>query len=377
MAEDSQLIFRRTCEVFELRTCRNVTILNQRFMDPCDCQNYYQCSNNYEMLHQTCAEGTAWDSEKCIHSEDVFFNQNCSPSNVWTRCNVTESRLLELQSICTNSTTTTPTVTPSSQRTPSSDSKVSGNTSPGVIVGSIIGGAVIAVIILIAAFCLYKRRKQKNSIDKKRGGTNAHNPEYFEGGHLDDPYAVINDAHVTHDAQMSDPTYNGSALGLGGTMSQQSGVFTNAGFDETAEETVYDNSRAPVVRDGYTSTLRRSALGGTMSQQSGIFTNAGFDGTAEETVYDNSRAPVVRDGYTSTLRRSDREYETPFRAQSSNEYIEFGGIQTDEMSDNRTDLNGNQAKMLEHATAASGTNVDNTENSPHDYYTLTEEDHKL
>jgi hypothetical protein len=114
-----------------------------------------------------------------------------------------------------------------------------------------------------------------------------------------------------------------------------------------------------------------------MSQQSGVFTNAGFDGTAEETVYDNSRAPVVRDGYTSTLRRSDREYETPSRAQSSNEHIESGEIQIGEMSDNRTDLNGNQAKMLEHATAASGTNIDNTENSPHDYLTLTKEDHRL
>ncbi|XP_053378420.1 uncharacterized protein LOC123528571 [Mercenaria mercenaria] len=342
---DDELLFKGTCEVFELKRCNDVEVLGTQFIDPCSCRSYYQCSN-YQMLHQTCAEGTAWDYETkgCKHYQDVLFQQNCTEDNVWTRCNVTESRLAELKLFCTNETSTVPTTRP----TTASAAPTSSNINPGVIVGSIIGGAVIAVIVLIVAFCLYRRNK-RDRINKKRSGTIAHNPEYFEGGQPDDPYAVIDD-HVIRDVGMNDPTYNGSTLG------------------------------------------------GTMSQQNGTFTNSGFDDTGEDAVYDNSGALIVGPGYTSTIRRSVREYETPTGAHSSRENLQSSGtgshLAAAGQSDGQrggnlyVDLNGNNNKSSENSehvgneipssVLESGSEYakgHNDENSP-DYFVLEKsEDH--
>lgn len=134
-----------------------------------------------------------------------------------------------------------------------SSNLTSGKVNPGIIIGSIIGGALITVVVLIA-FYLYRRQRKKNSIKRKRS-TIAQNPEYFENGHPDDPYAVIHDAHVITDTQMTDPTYIGPSNG--GTITKSNGSCTNAGFEDT-EAAVYDNRGERFAELGYTSTLRRS-----------------------------------------------------------------------------------------------------------------------
>lgn len=88
-----------TCEVFDLKTCSETEVLIKRFIDPCSCNYYYQCSNEYTLNRNQCSPGTAWDHEinTCLHEREVVLRQNCNEdTNVWTRCNTTGNHCILL-----------------------------------------------------------------------------------------------------------------------------------------------------------------------------------------------------------------------------------------------------------------------------------------
>lgn len=237
MASNRVAFFNGTCEVFDLRNCTG-QVLNEFYMDPCSCYHYYRCSQSHVMLHQRCAEGSAWDyiTKLCKNAGEVTLYQDCEEDNAWHRCNVSEPRLKQLEGQCKqNANVSVPLTIQTTLPTPAS----SGDINPGVIIGAVIAGAVLTAILIIA-IGLYRRR-MKSRIPAKRP-TIANNPEYFEGGNSDDPYAIIHDAHIS-DTNVHHPTH-----------SSGNGTIQN-GFEEDVIE--YDNTGATTA-DGYTSTMRRS-----------------------------------------------------------------------------------------------------------------------
>ncbi|KAL4227021.1 hypothetical protein ACF0H5_014997 [Mactra antiquata] len=248
MSSSSDRYFNGTCEEFDLYTCKE-GVLNDRFLDPCSCGRTYRCTQTYELIPEDCPEDTLWDMElnRCNHAHAVKISQQCEPGNSWLRCNTTVQRTQQLQHICTNlpETTVPPATTGSAVDTTTMDEAPPGETSAvniGLIVGLI--AVVLVVVVLIILIALYLRKRNVSRIQKKRG-TATHNPEYFENGNQDDPYAIIDD-RLTSPAHISN------------TITQTNGGFTNNTFDTTDDPTPYDNSVERPQELGYTGTLNRS-----------------------------------------------------------------------------------------------------------------------
>ncbi|XP_052089238.1 uncharacterized protein LOC127725976 isoform X1 [Mytilus californianus] len=199
--------FSDSCVLFNKGNCGPFT----RLIDPCSCTKYFQCVNK-EVIPRECPQGTAYDhtvpevsSSYCRNEADIIIQQICTQDTSWTRCsvtaNATDSELLQIQSRCKGTTTAT-TVGP-----------VENTSNVGAIVGGILAGLLV-VILLIAAYILYKRGYVPSLTLKKKRLKSKHplhnqpsiaNPQYFGqpgmhmtiGDHHDrdiyEEYATIDD----------------------------------------------------------------------------------------------------------------------------------------------------------------------------------------
>lgn len=147
--------FNGTCEIFDLRNCSG-EVLNEGFIDPCSCFNYYQCTQSFEMLHLDCLEGTAWDyrAKKCNRVVDVFSTQDCDENiNAWKRCNVSDTRLRQLEQQCSAPTTI---ATMNSPTMSSGDACINPSS-----------GLVHAAVLIVFATCLFAQRMKSNNLVSK------------------------------------------------------------------------------------------------------------------------------------------------------------------------------------------------------------------
>ncbi|XP_071137169.1 uncharacterized protein [Mytilus edulis] len=199
--------FSDSCVSFNKGNCEPFT----RLIDPCSCTKYFQCVNK-EVIPRECPKGTAYDhtvpvvsSAYCTNEANIIIQQICTQDTPWARCkvtaNVSDSELLKIQARCTGSTEGT-TIGP-----------LQNNSNVGAIVGGIVAGLLV-VILLIAAYILYKRGYVPSLTLKKKRLQSKHplhnqpsitNPQYFGqpgmhmtiGDHRDhdiyEEYATIDD----------------------------------------------------------------------------------------------------------------------------------------------------------------------------------------
>lgn len=224
-------LFKNACEVLDVTECTKSTP-GVRYIDPCNCYDQYYCLN-YEVKSETCPKGTAYDGTTCDHENEVLLNY-CDLNHPWLRCNVSDVRHNELEHICTGSTVT------------QSSSTTEGVTVPprgpeednlGLIIGLAIAAVIIVIFSIILVILFLKRKKAKDKIQKDRPGT-VQNPEYFEDGNRDDPYAIIDDSRHT-------PSHNNSYMIPNPDRKTENGTLQGSTIADTLPpniDTVYDNS---------------------------------------------------------------------------------------------------------------------------------------
>ena len=87
-------LFSDACEILDKAECSESP--DKRYTDPCNCYDTYFCLN-YQVLTETCAEGTAFNGKRCDHEDKVLI-EDCDIDQPWLRCNVSGKHGLSLQS---------------------------------------------------------------------------------------------------------------------------------------------------------------------------------------------------------------------------------------------------------------------------------------
>lgn len=184
----SDRLFKNACEILDVVKCSETP--DARYTDPCNCYDTYYCLH-LEVRRERCAEGTAFDGERCNHENEVLLKA-CDADRPWLRCNVSDSRLDELAHICGGSTSTQLKST-TEKLTQTLASVQPRGDNLGLIIGVAIAAFLVAILVFILVVLFVRKRKAKDKIARDRQGT-VQNPEYFEDGNIQDPYAVIDDS---------------------------------------------------------------------------------------------------------------------------------------------------------------------------------------
>ncbi|KAL3852566.1 hypothetical protein ACJMK2_016187 [Sinanodonta woodiana] len=141
------LYFNETCYPVDLTLC------SPYYFDPCDCTKFYQCAQNQlRMFHQHCPHGTIYNHKTwvCDYPNDAI----CQTLRPWERCNVKESRMEQLRSICFKSI-------PNSGNTGNSDPNTNG-ISVALITQTILPtafGVLVFVIMIGLVINRYRDRR--------------------------------------------------------------------------------------------------------------------------------------------------------------------------------------------------------------------------
>ncbi|XP_067684269.1 uncharacterized protein [Haliotis asinina] len=159
-----------------------------KYIDPCDCVNYFLCETATKIIQQSCSAGTAFNHQngQCERTSNVVIIDNlCELDKPYNRCStVPGADLTYLQARCTGTTTTTTSPTPGANTGNQSD-----NTG-AIVAGVLVSGAVIALIVVLFLY-LKKRGKPLSdymSVFKRKQGTRDEGEEpYAEIGEMSHP----------------------------------------------------------------------------------------------------------------------------------------------------------------------------------------------